>query len=1211
MQRTQTSTALPFEFLFGIGTQFVFRERYPTAFSVISALMLFYPQFAYAVDIDDAITEPVTTSTIDGGAPGDVNLTENGSITFEDAANVDAVTMDSSNNVTIAGDISFNDTTAVAGDADNVSAIKVRPDLSGDILVSGAISLSEDYTREDEDDDGDEDGPLALGSNRYGLFVEDGGTLTGDIRFDFTSSLLVEGNDSIGVYLGSALDGNLELESDITVTGDNARGVDIKDGVTGNVLIGDTVSVQGENSTAVSVQGAVGGGLLIENDITGTGFTSTTATNYIAPANVTDDTPSLEDRLDADDLYDNQAVVAIGASIDGGLLINGLVDEAEDDDNDETVEDKNAIDDFNVNRGTGSISSFGSGPALLITPDWGGADADLVLGSITETIRDTQDDDEDGDLWEPLTISADGVTLAQFNFDEGFINRGTIVADGQNVGFEATVVSISGSADGLYTTTITNGVLNEGRMDARAFEANATAVHLGSGLQIGTFNNDGTIYAQSNYAAPLTDEGAIDATALQDITATGIQIEAGVNIDTIKNSGGLSAVVVGDDADAVSIRDLSGNVSLIENSGTIQAIAIDDDTNESGEDDSHPEFVGSTIAIDMSTHTADQGVRILQEATFAGAQITGDILFGAGDDTIDLLAGGITGDTKFGAGTATLNIADAFYTGDVTFGGDTATVAMNDARFNGALNFGSSTASFSLSNGSSFTGIINSESASIDMTIADSTLTLDDENAFTLQSLAISGETELGLDVRTNTSSVAPYITVLGDASVGAEVSIRPIVSGVIDADYSRTLIEATNLSLENVDLLINEDDLSWIYKVSVSEETGAVDRLVLNFAMKSGDEMGLDSNQTNALGAILGVAESEGDFGEELLSITDQNSFLKAYNLLLPQRTDASTRYLESQTNASFSALSERLALRRTMGERNAGFWTQEHFTHINVDADVDQPGYEGRGFGVSLGYDRRLGAIDAVGVMVSVSDGRFEEATGGVTPVSTTSYGFSGFVSESLGPLDIQLAGQYGLVSFNSTRNVVVGGFTSDVSGEWEGTSTAGSAVVSADLGSGAFSIRPKIALDFFALDQDGYTETATDGLNLSIGDASTDRTTASGGVAFGYHWNRRERDKFAEVARTRTNSIASSQIEWLAQAEFGYRDTLSSSPYQVTAQYVGFDETFELLSPELFGEAFTGGVSITGVGDLFAARLGVDTEVSDEAEIYTANVSVRFKF
>ncbi|MFD2577820.1 hypothetical protein ACFSTD_02605 [Novosphingobium colocasiae] len=98
-----------------------------------------------------------------------------------------AVTMDSNNAVSNAGKILVNP----ASNANGGAGIVANAGTTGDIVNSGTITIDEPYVATDTDNDGDLDGPYALGSGRYGIRTL--GDHTGKISNSGTIS--VEGND--------------------------------------------------------------------------------------------------------------------------------------------------------------------------------------------------------------------------------------------------------------------------------------------------------------------------------------------------------------------------------------------------------------------------------------------------------------------------------------------------------------------------------------------------------------------------------------------------------------------------------------------------------------------------------------------------------------------------------------------------------------------------------------------------------------------------------------------------------------------------------------------------------------------------------------------------------------------------------------------------------------------------------------------------------
>lgn len=1124
----------------------------------------------FAQTVSTETTTPIETATANNGAPADITITEDGSIELSGTEGQIAVTMNSDNNITNDGLIQIEDT-------DNVTGIALEANRTGDLTMAGAINLVEDYDRTDDDEDEDLDGQLAIGANRIGIHLLGGGVHTGDINLQTGSSIAIEGNNSAGILLESALDGAFTLDGTLSVIGEDAVGIEIDNGVTDDVLISANVSAQGANARAISLDGQIGGNLTIESSVLATGFASTTVSNYVAPSELDDDTPALAERIDAEDLNDNGPALAIGGSLTNGFLINGTVDDfvSDEDTEDET---KDTIEDFDENRGIGIITSTGSGPAVLITPDLDGdATDDIVLGTVIETVRDTTDDDEDEDLTE---------ILATFDLDHGFINRGAISSNGLNVGYEATALRIEGAASGAFTTEIVGGILSTGVIDATAFEADATAVDLGDGAIIGSLTNTGRISAEAH--------------TIGDDTAIAVQIDAGADLTSLNNSGTIRARIVGETGNAYGIRDLSGGLSTIRNSGTLSAIQIDNGVVS--------ETTGAAVALDLSNSVGD--ITVLQERETATEDtnnddvvdsgdvatpvLAGDILFGAGNDTFTVLAGSVVGDTDFGLGNAVMDLSSASYEGDITFSSGTNALSLTSSTLSGDVSFGGTGSTFDLT-GSIFEGQIISSGALDSLTAVDSDLLLSTETAATLNSLSITGDSMLQVELDPGAPNSAASLTVTGTATIGDDVSIRPDLQAISSTDFRHTFIDAGLLSFDGELDAALVQDAPFIYNVDLILTDDNRDTLDLAFSLKTAEDLGLDLNQSAAYGAVLDVFSADSELGAALADITEEAEFLQVYDLLLPQRTDAATRYLSSQGSAVFGALGNRLKTLSGTGERNMGLWAQEYTTIIDIDADTNVPGYNGSGLGFAAGIDRRLGPIDVLGLFVNYSSGDFEEKTGGTNPVTTSGFGVGLYAKESIGWLDLAISSQVSTIDFNSRREVDLADANYVQTGQWGGTSAMTSASLSTEFTRNQFYARPQISVDFFQLDQEAYTETGDERLAVSVESAKTDQANATALMEFG--------------ARLPVGDRNPAFI--IPEISIGYRSELSSSPYQTTARFLGSEETFEILAQDTFSDAILAGVSLSTESLMGTARFGYDIEVADEGLIHIGGATLKLKF
>lgn len=1162
-------------------------------FLILSVSSIALVAGADAAEITTTTTAPVKTSTANAGTPDNLTITDDGSIAVADTPGFTAVTIDSGNDVTIDGKI-------VIEDSDNTTSISILPGLETDLTVSGTIQLIEDYTRADTDDDDDADGPLAIGTNRTGILLGQGAAMEGSIHLQSGSYVQVEGNDSAGILLLSPLTGDLRTEGSITVTGDNAQGITATGRVDGDVTLGGSVSARGENATGVRLDEGATGAVSVNGSIVSTGFVYGSTTNYVAPALITSSTTPLEDRLDADELLSGGPALIIGGSLGQGLLVNGAApdpDLSDDEDDDET---KDTIEDFNENRSTGSITSYGSAPALLISADWNGpASEDLVLGTVLETVRDTLDDDEDEDTDE---------ILAQFTYDYGLINRGAITAAGTNVGFDGTAVLVEGSGDTGHSVIITGGIENIGSISASAYEASATAIRLGANVTTPTLVNQGTIQAL------ISTEAAAEAIAL-DIGET-------ASLVTLENSGTLLARSTGNAGEVTTVRDLSGTLAAITNTGTITATYLNDGVSLTTRSDA--------TAFDLRANTSGVTLRQYErEATYDAngdgsinaldtldPSITGNIFFGTGNDLLKLEGGSLTGNVDFGAGNDTLDASNTTITGNANFGGDDAIIRLlNASTLTGDITFDNTGSSdFLIAGGSTYSGRIYNTASDLSFTLDASRAQLSEGTALTLSSLAISNGATLILEIDDDGLQEAPVFTVNGTASLQNGVLISPVFAGVSDSAGTFVLIDAANIIADlasgDVSLIA---DTPYIYQTELNLLEGSRDQLNLAYRLKTTEELGLDINQSAAFGAVLELFGNSERLSEAFAGISTEAAFFQAYDQLLPQRTDASTRFLRSQMTSTFGAMADQMNALANSPGNGMKAWVQESVTFTDIDTSADMPGYNGTGFGFTGGLDIPNPVLDAFGVMMSFNSGRYEEKTGGNNPVNTSSTGLGLYGLKKWDKSFLRGAAQASRVGFSSLRelNIVSGEVDSfldsadildkqDISdsmtGDWGGYSFASTLSAGHQFKAGSFYARPELSLDYFRLHQDGYTESAlrNSGLALEISSADTERASASAVLALGTEW-----------------TLDNGTYRIFPEARIGARHELLETPYEATARFVNGEETFLIRSQEEFGDALIAGMSFNSSSSIFTARLSYDAELSQAGMIHYVGATGILRF
>lgn len=549
--------------------------------------------------ISTSTTASVATATATSGGRDDIRVSSAGAI--KPSAAGAAITLNSNNSVTNEGSIAFqniNDATAILG----------LGGMTGDIKNAGSIVIDENTELKDTDSDGDLDGPFATGARRYGVRVTGPGAFHGSVT-QSAGSITVEGNDSAAISVETAIDGSVRTVGAIAVTGDRSFGVHTTSTVGGDVAILSSVSAQGQDSIGVATDGDIGGKLVLGASITTTGFRSATRGADAAVA-----------KLDADDLLIGGPSVRVRGDVYGGVIVDAP---PADNDKDDADEDDDGVPD--AQEATGSVSSFGSAPAILV-------------GSDSRGVR--------------LGLGGTGVNAYGLNI------KGSVQSAGVYDGVGATAIRLGGLGGNVV---VDGGVRVSGAVSSSAVKAGAVGLRLGAGASTPKILVEG---GSIKAAAVSTD--AVDVRA--------VQIDGGAAVDYLGNSGVISAGITGTKGSATAILDTSGSLKLIENVNNITAAIAPTDATQT--------VTGKSVAIDLRANTS--GATVRQGANSSSTitpTISGDVLFGSGASRLELLAGVLNGAVAFGAGADALVIdGGAKMTGALTDAGGGLTVNIAKGR---------------------------------------------------------------------------------------------------------------------------------------------------------------------------------------------------------------------------------------------------------------------------------------------------------------------------------------------------------------------------------------------------------------------------------------------------------------------------------------------------------------------------------------------------
>ena len=515
-----------------------------------------------------------------------------------------------------------NEGTITSKDVNNVTAMLIQGGFTSTDVVNGvAIDLTESYTPGSTHNNGIADAPFAQGTNRIGILMS--GTYTGDVVN--TGNITIQGNNSTGISLQGVLTGNLEHGSNgggatgagsISVVGDNSFGIQIgtptavgvaaNAGITGELRLTGAISVKGQNSVGVQVNANVGGPLYLYNSITSTGY-AVTIRETGTLLNTVETTPA--------DVQQGGAGLQIFGSVGGGVFIGappvGTVAT-------DTTTDADADGTIDSGEGTGSITTYGSAPALQI----GGPNA-ITLGNFGST----------------------------FNA-YGLIVEGTVSAQGLMDGVTATAIDVGVGNNGV---NLNGGIRVTGTVSAASYQADATAIHLESGVTGGGLLNAGTVGA--------------NVTSASANTATAVQIDVGATLPNITNTGDLTAIVTGDSANALVVVDKSGTVNTVVNYSNISAVL-----NPAAQGEA---VTGQGVALDLRANTSGVTFTQLQSpGSSVVPTLVGDVLLGSGPNSFNLLAGSMAGTLSLGAAPSSLTISNASYVGNLLYSGNQLAISI-------------------------------------------------------------------------------------------------------------------------------------------------------------------------------------------------------------------------------------------------------------------------------------------------------------------------------------------------------------------------------------------------------------------------------------------------------------------------------------------------------------------------------------------------------
>jgi hypothetical protein len=1108
------------------------------------------------VTISGSQSTPVKTSTANNGQPSDVTVSGSIGLTSPGVA----LTLDSNNTVDVTG-------TLGATDQNDTVGLEIVGGNTGSATITGTIDITESYKPpNDPNNNGLQTGAFAQGSDRIGIEVTGASPFVGSITD--TGSVTVMGNDSEGVSIQAPITGDFMMltvtpasgstaasvkNGTITVTGQNDVGFQITPtgGVGGNIRL-TSISATGPGAQAVELNGGVGGYVNISGAEYATGYRTLSRQSN----------PFLSELYSQMELQQGGAAVTVGGNLGGGLIVSAPPPALS-----TTNLDQDADGVPDAQQGTGSVISYGSAPAMQV-----GAVNSASLGTPGATI----------------TVSAftGSHYLSPYNSNSAFppgqfglVNQGTIVGEGV---FDqltspfllspvsATALQIGGQilvtpelftfgsnnqptsntpTPAVYGTSgqvnVVGGVYNSGTIEAAAYQANATAIHLGSGANVPTIYNDGSIFAQStqvNSSLTATPNAKINGIVIPTTPAPvavdvyGILIDAGANISTITNNSGILAQLTGSGGVGGftgAIVDKSGKLQNINNTGSIAAV-LNSTVVSAPLPTSEPGHPSNTVAIDMSAGTLDQTVtqalsplnNVATVTAYSAANsykvgavvsyqgnfyvnvvaanpgidpvddpsnwrqigsvtpsIVGDIYMGSGNDTLNIQAGNVnSGSIAMGAGVNTIKVLGASTTFEATVAGNITEQA-----------------------GGSFVIEVNNG------VLADLNPKLN--QAATSIAIGPTGVLRVTVDPLNNQNT---QFIVSGGTNIatGGQIGLE-MASLQTQAVQNYTVIEGPNGSIIAPSLgAAAIGNTPFLYTASAALAPGSTtangkDEINLTVTRKSAAQLGFNAAEASAFDAVLHsleapTADSVG-IQQALLAQTDQAGLKSVYDQLLPNQAQGIFQALDA-------AVEKVSALTATPPDNathvgGTSLWLQEVNERVERSG-IDTLGSSSQLLGLVGGYERMGAAGGALGVTVgyfNVSENSTAAQLGARDVASLIEA--SVYYRRSFGNLTFSMRGGGGYGWFSQDRIFAYAHTLDEAKAGWTGDFIDAHVGLAYEIKLfGPYYARPEVSVDYLGLHQNGYQEMGTaTAFNLKVGPQSDTQFSSQGLIVLGRQWGR----------------------------------------------------------------------------------------------------------
>jgi outer membrane autotransporter protein len=402
---------------------------------------------------------------------------------------------------------------------------------------------------------------------------------------------------------------------------------------------------------------------------------------------------------------------------------------------------------------------------------------------------------------------------------------------------------------------------------------------------------------------------------------------------------------------------------------------------------------------------------------------------------------------------------------------------------------------------------------------------------------------------------------VAGSASFAAGSKVKVQLTNVVGSLGKFTVVKAGSLTGTS-GLTANSVLLPAFLKSSLTSNEQAGE-LAVTIGRKTAAEIGLNRSEAAAWDSVFAVLDKDSKVAGSFLQMTDTSAFRDSLQQMLPEHAGGVFETVTQGSRATARFLRDPEAPLVDLG--SWGFWLQQVAWGTSKNLG-DTSAYDISGWGAAGGAEIHAGGLGKLGLSISYLGGRDENGRND-NSVRTDQYELAGYWRGDWGPLNAHARASAAHVGFNGSRTFTgaIGNeaVTRTSKGEWSGKVFSAAAGVSYELTSGRISLRPLLAVDYYRLSENGYTETGGGkALDLTVDDRTSDEFAGEASLSLGYAFNQR---------------TEASPSWFKVELEAGRRQILGGAIGATTAQFAG--GTPFTLEPESRSDGWTGKLRVAG--------------------------------